>query len=230
LVNCHMVEVVSGSVFQLSQEATVLLLGDPTLRDICEEVHPDEVAYSPDFQQKRNTLQATLSSFRKRQGFGRAISAIQIGWKKRAIALCVAPELLWKCGKTKNEGLVMMMYNPVITWRSCETFTMWDDCMSFPNLLVRLRRHESITVSWRDDQWNEIISERIGRSMSELLQHEIDHLDGILAVDRAEPPSLSSHPKTKTQPKSIVGDSIIFREVFNSKREFFDSLVDYTIY
>jgi len=62
---------------------------------------------------------------------------------------------------------------------------MWDDCMSFPTLLCRLQRHESISLQYVDEhgaarEWN-----NLGRAESELVQHELDHLDGILAIDRA---------------------------------------------
>jgi peptide deformylase len=61
---------------------------------------------------------------------------------------------------------------------------VWDDCMCFPDLLVRVLRHRRIRLTFRDLDWK-------GRSLdlegdlAELLQHEYDHLDGILAVSRA---------------------------------------------
>jgi peptide deformylase len=61
---------------------------------------------------------------------------------------------------------------------------LWDDCMSFPDLLVRVKRYASFTLTYVDDQWIEqaLVVEGV---LSELLQHEIDHLDGVLAVSRA---------------------------------------------
>jgi peptide deformylase len=61
---------------------------------------------------------------------------------------------------------------------------MWDDCMSFPNLLVRLRRHQFCKMRFRDLDWKEQVWE-LPEDLSELMQHEIDHLDGILATMRA---------------------------------------------
>lgn len=61
---------------------------------------------------------------------------------------------------------------------------MWDDCFSFPNLLVRLRRSVSVRMQYVDEQGQPRTLEASG-ALSELLQHEFDHLDGILAVDRA---------------------------------------------
>ena len=75
--------------------------------------------------------------------------------------------------------------NPEIVWRSRETFTLWDDCMSFPDLMVKVRRHRSISIQFQDVQGQIHQWSRINQAFSELLQHEMDHLDGILAVDIA---------------------------------------------
>ena len=139
-------------VIRESVPAKVLLLGDPGLRKDC--------------------LHATLDSFRAQHGFGRAISAPQIGVALRFIAVNLGDQ-------------PFTMINPDITWRSAETFTMWDDCMSFPFLLVRVRRHRAISVRYLDDNGNTKIMDKLDQATSELLQHEIDHLNGILAVDHA---------------------------------------------
>jgi len=61
---------------------------------------------------------------------------------------------------------------------------VWDDCMCFPDLLVRVKRHRSCRIRYRDLEWNEQTMNLTG-DLSELLQHEYDHLDGVLAVNRA---------------------------------------------
>jgi len=78
---------------------------------------------------------------------------------------------------------------------------IWDDCMCFPDLLVRVMRHESCRIRFRNLNWEqeEILVEG---DLSELLQHEYDHLDGVLAVSRA-----------------IDGRSFALR----SQRDFFDA-------
>ncbi len=172
--------------------ADVLLLGDPRLRVRSTEVE----SYDAD---AFDSLAATLDAFRKEHGFGRAISAPQIGIAKRFIAV--------NLGKA-----TFFVVNPVVTWRSEETFTMWDDCMSFPDLLVRVQRVKSLSLEYVDEQgkakrWNEL-----DQAAAELLQHEIDHLDGILAVDRA-----------------LDRESLVIKKVYDSDRERFDAMVDYAI-
>nr|WP_315466453.1 peptide deformylase [uncultured Undibacterium sp.] len=104
------------------------------------------------------------------------------------------------------------MINPIITWRSVETFTMWDDCMCFPELLVKLRRHSSISVQFLNEQGVTQTWEKLERRIAELLQHEIDHLDGVLATD-------------------LVMDaaSVIKRSDFEAAPERYMSQVDYVI-
>jgi peptide deformylase len=77
-----------------------------------------------------------------------------------------------------------LFINPVLEQKSREMIEMWDDCMCFPGLLVKVRRHKRCRIRWLNIDWEE--EKRILEgSLSELLQHECDHLEGILAVSRA---------------------------------------------
>ena len=62
---------------------------------------------------------------------------------------------------------------------------MWDACLSFLSIFMQVERYREITVRYWDPQGvKHEFRARDDRNLSELLQHEIDHLDGILAVDR----------------------------------------------
>ena len=78
----------------------------------------------------------------------------------------------------------VVIFNPVLSDLSEEMIELWDDCMCFPNLLVRLKRHRKITLTFRDLEWKEQRWE-LSDDLSELIQHEYDHLEGILATQRA---------------------------------------------
>ena len=93
---------------------------------------------------------------------------------------------------------------------------MWDDCFSFPDIMVRVTRNKEISVRFLDDFGTEQFWEHCSIDLSELLQHEIDHLDGILAVDRALPNSLDCQ-------------SIIPRSQWLENRSYYDSMVDYFV-
>ena len=171
----------------------VLLVGDPRLRRVAAPASPRE----PGLMEDVARLHATLARFRAEHGFGRAVAATQIGLARRFIALNL------------GEG-PFTMFNPRIVRTSGETFTLWDDCMSFPFLLVRVARDVSISIEFEDEQGGHRRWERLDRATSELLQHEIDHLDGVLALDRA-----------------VDRESIVSREVFESMPEYFGRQVDY---
>lgn len=145
----------------------ILLLGNPLLLQSCDEVRRDEIeSLGPVIQD----LHDTLLDFRRRYGAGRAIAAPQIGVMKRLVFMQI------------DEPTVFI--NPVLNQLSEDTFEHWDDCMSFPDLFVKVRRHCSCQITYRDLDWIER-EVMIRDDLSELLQHEIDHLNGVLAVSRA---------------------------------------------
>lgn len=149
----------------------VLLLGDPRLHEISVPVEPHEV---PELASVVQDLHDILFEFQERfarYGAFRGIAAPQIGVPKRLVY-------------THIEGVRRVLFNPVFEAVSPETFEVWDDCMCFPNLLVRVNRYQSLTVRYRDEAWQEQ-TWAVAGSLSELLQHEVDHLDGILATQRA---------------------------------------------
>jgi peptide deformylase len=149
---------------------TVLQLGDPGLREVAERV---ENPAAPEIRALVEDLADTLAYWRKTTGYGRGIAAPQIGASLRLIFLRLPGEQPWP------------IVNPAITERSAEKIVVWDACLSFLSIFLQVERHREITVRYQDlsGEWREI---RAGeeRNLSELLQHEVDHLDGILAVDR----------------------------------------------
>ena len=121
-------------------------------------------------------LSDTLAAFREATGYGRGISAPQIGVLKRVVFIRMQPH-----------GYCAALINPSIVDSGDSSFELWDDCFSFPDLMVRVSRASSIRVEYEDDRGLPKTLEADG-ALSELLQHEIDHLDGILAVQRAVSP------------------------------------------
>ena len=145
----------------------ILLLGNPDLYKISL---PVDLTEPESLMPEINLMWDSILDIRKTYGFGRAIAAPQIGLLKRIIAIYI------------NQAEVMI--NPVILEKSDEMFELWDDCMSFPNLLVKVKRHQWIKISYFDINWkqHEVTLEN---DMAELIQHEYDHLEGILATQRA---------------------------------------------
>jgi peptide deformylase len=148
----------------------ILLLGNPLLWRPSQNVNDIR---SNETRELIGDLAETLSDFRLRRRFGRAIAAPQIGEHRRIIFV-----------KMSESAHPMPLINPTILRASREMIEMWDDCFSFPELMVRVSRHLEITVRYTDEYGSQQTA-ILRDDLSELLQHEIDHLDGILATDRA---------------------------------------------
>ena len=125
--------------------APILGFGHPVLRRVCEPVG----AADADVARLADTLLATIHAHRARHGWGRAIAAPQVGIRRRFVAMSIA-------------GRETVLVDPEIAWTSDTVRETWDDCMSLPEIAVRVVRRESVTVRYRD-------------------------LDGVLMVDRAVP-------------------------------------------
>lgn len=144
----------------------ILQLGDPLLRAVSAPAGDTATTL-----RVLDDLRDTLHEFQRAHGFGRGISAVQIGEAVRLIYI-------------EFGGVAYAICNPEYESQSERKFRLWDDCFSFPDLLVYLERSETVRVRYQDEQGDARRLEASG-ALSELLQHEIDHLDGILAIDRA---------------------------------------------
>jgi len=145
----------------------LLLLGDPRLYEVCEPVLQTELPLVKEWVVDMHNV---MQQIRERYHFGRAIAAPQLGIMKRLVYM--------------NIDQPVVFINPELHNLSVEKFELWDDCMSFPNLLVKVSRHQSLTIRYLDENWQPQ-QWQMSDNLSELLQHECDHLDGILCTMRA---------------------------------------------
>ncbi len=148
----------------------VLQLGDPLLRQKALSVLDPTARKIHDLVRD---LADTLAHWRAKTGYGRGIAAPQLGILQRVIFLQLPGAEPWP------------LINPEIIERSEEKIIVWDACLSFLSIFMQVERHRQITVRYQNLD-GETLELKVGddRNLSELLQHEIDHLDGILAIDR----------------------------------------------
>ena len=145
----------------------LLLLGDERLYEKCALVKREELPLVTTWV---TDLDNVMREIRAKYNFGRAIAAPQLGIMKRLVYM--------------NIDKPVVFINPEFTALSDEMFELWDDCMSFPNLFVRVKRHKNLKIKFRDEHWIEH-EWFLEDALSELLQHEVDHLDGVLCTMRA---------------------------------------------
>ena len=148
-------------------EQKILLLGNPVLYQTASPILEEDFK---DLPQIVRDLHDTLLAFRKKYGAGRAIAAPQIGVQKRLLYMYI------------DHPVVMI--NPSLEFPDTEKMEVLDDCMSFPNLLVKVMRYRRCILHYTDFEKNSCKLELEG-DLAELIQHEYDHLDGILAVMRS---------------------------------------------
>ncbi|MFW7524328.1 peptide deformylase [Vibrio ostreicida] len=145
----------------------ILAFGEPSLHLPSKDVDIKDPALPEQIDQ----LIAALTNFQFEYGWGRAMAAPQIGINKRVIAL-----------RINDNDLILI--NPIVTGKSADKMVVWDDCMSMPDIAVEVERHCSIDVRYTDECGTQCSLTSLDPDLSELLQHEIDHLDGIVMTDR----------------------------------------------
>jgi len=106
---------------------------------------------------------------------GLGISAVQLGHNLRILAMR---------GKTKAESIIMV--NPVVDKWSSAFNTMEEGCLSIPDVFARVIRPSEVTVTWTNEL-NENETETLTDLTSRVFQHEYDHLEGIMFIDRIKP-------------------------------------------
>ena len=144
----------------------ILRLGNPSLHEVSRSVKKSELV---ELNLIIKDLHEVLMDFREKYGAGRAIAAPQIGVLKRVIYL--------------NIDKPVVLINPELFDLSPEMIEIWDDCLCFPELFVRVLRHKTckicfLDLNWKAQEWN------LTGDLSELVQHEYDYLDGVLATQR----------------------------------------------
>jgi peptide deformylase len=143
----------------------VLQLGDPDLRRVSREVGVED-----DLFHLMQDLGDTLHHWRDTTTYGRGIAAPQIGVDLRVVHI--------------DLGAPWTLVNPRIVTRSEETWTPWDACLSVSvQFFGQVTRHRWIEIEW-DGVEGERHRLRAEDELAELLQHELDHLDGLLFTDR----------------------------------------------
>ena len=139
----------------------ILTLGNPQLYVTCTEYRKENIK---EIESVVTDLHDTMMEYKRVHGAGRAIAAPQIGVQKRLLYMYIDRPVI--------------LINPVLRFPTEEQMTVMDDCMSFPGLLVRVKRYRECTVDYYDLDWRKQQMHLAG-DLSELIQHEYDHLDGI---------------------------------------------------
>jgi peptide deformylase len=168
---------------------TIIELGDPRLWEKSQAVgEPTSASVS----ELVHDLRDTLEDFRGKHGFGNGIAAPQIGVLKRVVYI-----------DTGAGGFRGAMINPEMELGSGDRLEVWDSCFCFPGLMARVKRAPAVRVKYLDER-GELRTLEARGELALLVQHEVDHLDGILAVEKqTSPRSLMTREEWERQGRPL---------------------------
>lgn len=150
----------------------IVYLGDPVLRTEAEEV----AAFDDDL---RALVRDMFETMYHADGIG--LAAPQIGLSTRVIVV----DLRRQDEDDPDPGRIALV-NPVVTWESREVEKQTEGCLSIPGLEEVVQRPAAVTVEGKDPEGHDVVIEA-DELLARALQHEIDHINGILFVDRVSP-------------------------------------------
>ncbi len=148
----------------MSKLLPILTKPSPILREISEEVKEDEIK-SPKIKELFLDMKKTM---REKNGVG--LAAPQIGINKRIFVV-----------KAKKDSIFFI--NPIVTKKSWAKATDEEGCLSIPGVYGKVKRHKKINCTFTDIDGKK---RKIQATdfLARVIQHELDHLDGILFIDK----------------------------------------------
>jgi peptide deformylase len=158
----------------MKQLLKVARLGHPVLRKVAAPVDPKRLK-TQDYQDFIDSMIATMLEY---EGVG--LAAPQVHVSDRVVVLHE------EAGVADSNGdPILALVNPQIRPLTKETSAMWEGCLSVPNLRGRVSRPNRVAVTALDRRSRKLELELSGFA-AVVIQHECDHLDGVLFVDRLD--------------------------------------------
>ena len=114
---------------------------------------------------------------------GVGLAAIQIGVAKRVLVVNVPLESDEEGADLQPKENTLEIINPVITYRSDEKIKFQEGCLSVPGFYEDIERHAMVTIAYQD-RYGEPFTIEDDAFLAVALQHEIDHLDGKLFIEK----------------------------------------------
>jgi peptide deformylase len=152
-------------------ERKIIKYPDPILRKKCEEVKEVD-------EEIKNLGWDMVEAMEGNEGIG--LAAPQVGELKRVIVIHPIKE---RSLEEKSKKIPQVFINPEIIKRSKETLVDEEGCLSFPGLFLKIKRAKEVEIEALD-KYGEQVQIKAEGLPARVLQHEIDHLDGILFIDR----------------------------------------------
>lgn len=160
----------------------IVAYGDPNLKKVSK-------ALNPDFPNLDELIHNMFDTMYQAKGVG--LAAPQIGLNIRLFIVDGAP-FADEEGEEPDpkaigiEQFKKVFINPTIIEETGDLWSFQEGCLSIPKIRENISRKETILVSYFDEKWEEKIEQYSGYA-ARIIQHEFDHLEGILFTDRLNP-------------------------------------------
>lgn len=152
----------------------ITIYGHPVLRKVAKDIDKDY----PDLEKFKADMWQTMYF-----ADGVGLAAPQVG---RSIRMFVLDASTFAEDEPELEGFKKMFINARITERLGEEWSMSEGCLSIPGLNEDVTRPETIRIEYYDENW-EFHDEEYSGFAARIIQHEYDHLDGIMFTDHCSP-------------------------------------------
>ncbi|WP_295162084.1 peptide deformylase [uncultured Brachyspira sp.] len=149
----------------------LIIYGDERLKQVSEKIEKID-------EEILTLIEDMFETMYKERGVG--LAAVQVGILKRLIVISV-PDF----DDEKKPDFKLALINPEIIWHGEEKEILEEGCLSFPEIRDDVARYKQIKVKYIDKEGNEQILEAEDYT-AKVLQHEIDHTNGISFIDRLE--------------------------------------------
>jgi peptide deformylase len=163
----------------------ILTAPDPRLKAVSEPVETVDAEI-------RTLVADMIETMYDAEGIG--LAAIQVGVAKRVLVMDI--------DQKDGERNPRVFINPVITWAADETEIMEEGCLSVPQIWDEVERPNAVKCNYLDAEGNKQVLEADGL-LAVCLQHEMDHLDGILFLDHLSKLKRSMALKKLTKAKKL---------------------------
>ena len=175
-------------------------VGDPVLRQVARSLSPEEIRSA----EIKNLVRHMQDTVRDAPGVG--LAAPQIGESIRLTVIEDSPEYQKALSKEELKERERKpiefhaIFNPTIELLTPPEISFFEGCLSIPWVMAKVRRSRSVRVTCHDEQGNPRVIEAHGW-YARILQHEIDHLNGVLYTDRMQGETLTTLEHYQRQSK-----------------------------
>jgi peptide deformylase len=155
----------------------IVAYGDPVLRKKAEEIDQDY----PDLKKLIEDMFETMYN-----AHGVGLAAPQVGKSIRLFIVDASPFAEGEDGDPDCEDFKRVFINPVIYEEEGEEWGFEEGCLSIPNIREEVMRKPVVKIEYFDENWD-LYEEELDGFPARVVQHEYDHIEGVLFLDRINP-------------------------------------------